>query len=308
MAHKRKAFMAVKAVMALMPFMAGVLLVCGLNGSEASARPGAGAGRSPGRAGPGVGAPGAGVRPGAGPGVGAPGAGVRPGAGPANVRSVENFIAVKPAAKSAAASQRTGQLKTSLNGIDQPFTASWYAAHPSAWRYVHPYANVWGVVGVVRLSSWLGYSAQAGSVESTQASVATADGTQSVLAEAQNPAPPQDLEWMPLGVYAAAPAGTAPANAFIQLAVGRDGTLQGNYIDTISDQSTAIVGSIDKESRKASWAVGKSKNAVRFETTLDGLMDEASQAVVQSAAGRQQTWDLVRLSQPTDSDQPTADK
>ena len=82
----------------------------------------------------------------------------------------------------------------------------------------------------------------------------------------------------------------------------------GNYIDTISDQSTAIVGSIDKASRKASWAVGKSKNAVRFETTLDGLMAEASQAVVQSAAGRQQTWDLVRLSQPTDSDQPTADK
>ena len=53
MAHKRKAIMAimaVKAVMALMPFMAGVLLVCGLNGSEASARPGAGAGRSPGPA------------------------------------------------------------------------------------------------------------------------------------------------------------------------------------------------------------------------------------------------------------------
>lgn len=313
-----------------MLIVSAVILSAVWDVSQASARPGAG-GRGaggPGRAGaagpgvggrgaPGVGAPGVGAprvgAPGVGtPGVGAPGVGVRPGVGTPlrgaagvgpvqNARAVDAFLGTKPVAKSAVASQRATQLKTSLNGIEQPFTASWYGAHPNAWRYTHPYSNVWAFAGVVGVSRWLGYPQTTENVASTTviATENTATETESVLAGSPSKEVPADLEWMALGVYAAAPEGTQQANTFIQLDVGRDGTLRGNYFDAITDQSLPIVGTIAKDSRKASWTVGESKSAMRFETTLDNLMAESSQGVVLSSTGRQQTWDFVRVEKPS---------
>ena len=302
-----------------MLIVSAVILSAVWDVSQASARPGAG-GRGaggPGRAGaagpgvggrgaPGVGAPGVGAprvgAPGVGtPGVGAPGVGVRPGVGTPlrgaagvgpvqNARAVDAFLGTKPVAKSAVASQRATQLKTSLNGIEQPFTASWYGAHPNAWRYTHPYSNVWAFAGVVGVSRWLGYPQTTENVASTTviATENTATETESVLAGSPSKEVPADLEWMALGVYAAAPEGTQQANTFIQLDVGRDGTLRGNYFDAITDQSLPIVGT-----------VGESKSAMRFETTLDNLMAESSQGVVLSSTGRQQTWDFVRVEKPS---------
>ena len=297
-----------------MLIVSAVILSAVWDVSQASARPGAG-GRGaggPGRAGaagpgvggrgaPGVGAPGVGAprvgAPGVGtPGVGAPGVGVRPGVGTPlrgaagvgpvqNARAVDAFLGTKPVAKSAVASQRATQLKTSLNGLEQPFTASWYGAHPNAWRYTHPYSNVWAFAGVVGVSRWLGYPQTTENVASTTviATENTATETESVLAGSPSKEVPADLEWM----------------AFIQLDVGRDGTLRGNYFDAITDQSLPIVGTIAKDSRKASWTVGESKSAMRFETTLDNLMAESSQGVVLSSTGRQQTWDFVRVEKPS---------
>lgn len=261
-------------------------------------------GRSIPQAGPGVG-PGVGRvgepgRPAAGPGPGAPGV-AGPGlpgspVGPANVGGVAGFIGAKPAAtatRSAAAQGRVDSLQAALAGRTQPFTAGWYAEHPNAWQYTHPYANWWAVGGAVGLTRWLGYSVAAGA---TNATVTEAAATETIASDATAAAdaPPSDLEWMPLGVYAAGPKGTSEAHIYLQLAVSRKGELKGNYYDAISNATQPITGSIDKDTRKATWKVGSGS---QFDTTLDGLMTTPSDVTVK-AGSSMQTWELVQMEQP----------
>lgn len=73
-------------------------------------------------------------------------------------------------------------------------------------RYTHPYSNVWAFAGVVGVSRWLGYPQTTENVASTTviATENTATETESVLAGSPSKEVPADLEWMALGVYAAA--------------------------------------------------------------------------------------------------------
>jgi hypothetical protein len=194
-------------------------------------------------------------------------------------------------------------MKNSLAGVNEPFTPSWYADHPNAWQYTHPHADFWAVTGIVGLSTWLGVSVAAGSnsgttavvaTESTAGETATDEGTQTASAAEEIP---DDLEWMPLGVFNAAEENAARSTLFLQLAVSRDGVLKGNAYDTTSDTTTPIGGTIDKESRAASWRIGA--KGAEFEATLDGLVAESCTAKVTSPGGRQETWHLVHVQKPS---------
>lgn len=222
--------------------------------------------------------------------IGAPG---RPAAA-AGPRGVEDFIGAKPAAARPAASQaRVDSMQAALAGRTQPFTGAWYAEHPNAWRYTHPYADWWVVAGAAGLGSWLGYSIAASSATATSTTTTTADATASASA-ATAAAPPTDLEWMPLGVFAVAPQGTEQAHIYQQLAVSRKGELKGNSYDAVSDAVQPITGTIDRDSRKATWKVG---TGATFETTLDALVTTPS-TVTMKAGSTSQTWDLVRMEKP----------
>lgn len=313
--------------------------------AAAFARPGGGGGGGRGPGGPGGGRPAAGgsVRPGPGPGGGVPGVGVPGGgipgagtpgrvieggpvsggrvieggvpAGATNVRSVETFINAKPAGGAAAAAKaavdpataksRAESVRSSLEGRTQPFTPGWYAEHPNAWQYTHPYAEWWAVAGVVGLSNWLGYPVYAGgstTATTSSATTTTATGTttaaveSSASAASEAAAPPADLEWLPLGVFATAPKGAAQAHVYQQLAVSKKGELKGNYYDAISNTVQPVSGAIDRETRKATWTVGKSGGA-SFETTLDGLVKTPS-SVTMKSGGSVQEWELVQVQKP----------
>lgn len=271
----------------------------------------------PGRAGPGpgVGSPGG---PGQGRGIesgprtdigrpveqGRPVDAGRPG-GPAGKGSVEDFIGAKPAAraKSTTAQGRVDSMQAALQGRTQPFTADWYAEHPGAWRYAHPYAGWWGVAGTAGLAAWLGYSIGAGSsaaatstaTTTTAGTAAEASAAAEATASAETPAaPPADLEWMPLGVFATGPKGVEHAHVYLQLAVSRTGEIKGNYYDAVSDATHPISGSIDRDTRKATWSVGK---GATFATTLESLTQTPSD-VTMKTGGVTQTWELVAMDQP----------
>jgi len=292
-----------------------------------------GGGRGPGGGGAGAGQRGPSFPGGAGPGAGGgigpgPGqsqgraidAGPRPDAGrpaeqsrmiegsraggPAGRGSVENFIGATPAAKakSTTAQGRVDSMQASLQGRTQPFTADWHAEHPGAWQYTHPYANWWGGAGTAGLAAWLGYSIGASSssavatttttaTESAAAASATATASEASEASAE---PPADLEWMPLGVFATGPKGTADAHIYLQLAVSRKGEIKGNYYDAVSDATQVLTGAIDRETRKATWKVGK---GAAFETTLDALTQTPSDVTMKTGAATQ-TWELVQMQQP----------
>jgi len=298
-------------------------------GGGGPGRPSAGGGVRPGPSG---GMPGAGVPGGGSPGrvieggpvnggrviEGGPVSGARgiegsvpAGARVAPGRDVETFINAKPAAGAAAgrtaidpatAKSRAESMKASLEGRTQPFTPAWYAEHPNAWQYTHPYSNWWAVAGVVGLSNWLGYGVYpAGTTSSSTAASSTvssgtaAAGETSVMGEAAAP-PPSDLEWMPLGVYATTPKGAAQAHVYQQLAVSKQGELKGNYYDAISNAVQPVSGSIDRETRKATWTVGTAGGAT-FETTLDALVKTPS-SVTMKSGGSVQEWELVQVENP----------
>lgn len=248
----------------------------------------------PGNAGPG---PAVGRGPDVGPGADAariaePG---RP-AGAAGPRSVEDFIGARPAAARPGASQaRVNSMQTALAGRTQPFTGAWYAEHPNAWRYTHPYADWWVVAGAAGLGTWLGYSVAASSATATATTTATGTtASASASATAAASAPPADLEWLPLGVFAVAPRGIEQAHIYQQLAVSRKGELKGNSYDAVSDAVQPLTGTIDRETRKASWKVG---TGATFETTLDALLEPPS-TVAMKTGTISQTWDLVRMEKP----------
>lgn len=221
-------------------------------------------------------------------------------AGAAGPRGVEDFIGAKPAAARPAASQaRVDSMQAALAGRTQPFTGAWYAEHPNAWRYTHPATDWWVVAGAAGLGTWLGYSVATSTATSsaTATTTTTATGTTasaSASATAAASAPPADLEWLPLGVFAVAPQGTEQAHIYQQLAVSRKGELKGNSYDAVSDAVQPITGTIDRETRKAAWKVG---TGATFETTLDALLEPPS-TVAMKAGTMSQTWDLVRMEKP----------
>lgn len=211
---------------------------------------------------------------------------------------MEDFIGAKPAAKakSTTAQGRVDSMQAALQGRTQPFTADWYAEHPGAWRYAHPYAGWWGVAGTAGLAAWLGYSIGASSSTAVATTTATtAESAAAASATVEKPAePPSDLEWMPLGVFATGPKGTADAHIYLQLAVSRKGEIKGNYYDAVSDATQVVSGGIDRETRKATWTVGK---GATFETTLESLTQTPSD-VTMKTGGATQTWELVQMQRP----------
>jgi hypothetical protein len=149
------------------------------------------------------------------------------------------------------------------------------------------------VGGAVALTRWLGYPVAVGTTAATGTEAAATEATASDEAAAAE-APPADLEWMPLGVFAAGPKGTSDAHVYLQLAVSRKGELKGNYYDAVSNATQPITGSIDKDTRKATWKVGSGS---QFDTTLDALMKTPSDVTVKAGSGTQ-TWELVQMEQP----------
>ena len=313
-------------------FSAAVVAASLLVSVDAFARPGGGGG---GRSGPepaagGRGGPGAATRPApdrAEPGRAESGRAIDGGAAnrPApGTRDVESFLntksaagaAAKPAADPATAKSRAesaqSSFQTAMEGRTQPFTPAWYSEHPDAWQYTHPHADLWAVAGVAGLTNWLGYPATATTTTAaTSTTVAaasattTAAGTEAAATatstddNASNAAAlPPDLEWMPLGVYATGPKDAAQAHVYQQLAVSKQGELKGNYYDSITDATQPVSGSIDRETRKATWKVG-GKGGATFETTLDALTKTPS-SVTMKSGGAAHEWELVQVQKPND--------
>ncbi len=315
-------------------FSAAIVAASLLVSVDAFARPGGGGG---GRSGPepaagGRGGPGAATRPApdrAEPGRAEAGRAIDGGTvnrSAPGTRDVENFLNTKPAAGAAAkpaadrataksrAESAQSSFQTTMEGRTQPFTPAWYSEHPDAWQYTHPHADLWAVAGVAGLTTWLGYPATAATTTAaTSTTVAAASattaatGTEAAAAatatstdgNASNAAAlPSDLEWMPLGVYATGPKDAAQAHVYQQLAVSKQGELKGNYYDSITNTTQPVSGSIDRETRKASWKVG-GKGGATFETTLDALMKTPSDVTMKSGSATHE-WELVQVQKPDD--------
>jgi hypothetical protein len=103
---------------------------------------------------------------------------------------------------------------------------------------------------------------------------------------------------MSLGVYATGPKDAGQAHVYQQLAVSKQGELKGTYYDSITDTTKPVSGSIDRDTRKATWKVD-GKGGATFETTLDALTKTPSSVTMKSGGGEHE-WELVQVQKPDD--------
>jgi hypothetical protein len=105
---------------------------------------------------------------------------------------------------------------------------------------------------------------------------------------------------MPLGVFAMTadgkPTGAEPT-MYLQLAVSKQGVINGTFQNTATKTVQAVEGMVDKQTQRAAWtAAGKSRPLM--ETGIVNLTQDTTPALVHFADGTTQQWLLVRLDEP----------
>lgn len=162
-------------------------------------------------------------------------------------------------------------LKASLHSAEPPFTAAWYAAHQHAWPLPAGSGDLWSGASIEQASQWLGLEA------------------------GNAPAQPAATErYLPLGVFALAPAGAHDPSALIQLAIRPDGTLRGNYCDVVTGTSWPIEGSLQKHTQLATFRTAAPGSA-EIEASLVSLTRTHGSVRLRLAGGELRDWNLARF-------------
>ena len=127
---------------------------------------------------------------------------------------------------------------------------------------------------------------------------------QEIAAAVPEEVDPEQVEWLPLGVFALTQKeeGSAEdATLFLQLAISKEGIIAGTFQNTATDESFEVEGTIDKESKRAAWApVGKEWPVM--ETGLFNLTENESGALLHFEDGQTQEWTMLRLDEPKESE------
>jgi len=101
--------------------------------------------------------------------------------------------------------------------------------------------------------------------------------------------------WLPLGTFAAVPAGSDRSLAphlFLELALHRDGTVRGNYFDAVSNAVHPVTGRFDRETGSLAWRIGS--GGAEFEATAEGLAGGRGEATVRRGT-TERPWVLISL-------------
>ena len=123
---------------------------------------------------------------------------------------------------------------------------------------------------------------------------------------------PAEKDWMPLGVFAITsdgqPTGANPT-MFLQLAVSKQGLINGTFQNTATDTVEAIEGMVDKQTQRAAWTVvGKSRPLM--EVGIGNLTQDTTPALIHfpDDTTQQILLELARMEQPKSPQTPAATK
>lgn len=198
---------------------------------------------------------------------------------------------------------------------DQYPVRAFWNDHPvwGAWAITRPYRwATWGALG-----GWCGYGDtgavsynygdsvyyQDGAVYSGDQQIATeeeyAQQAANIAASAPE-TPPEQMEWMSLGVFALTQDGQAsgpPPTLYMQLVISKQGVLQGTLNNTLTGESQTLEGMVDAKSQRAAWGItGKERPII--ECGISNLTQDSAPALMHFADGQTQQWLLVRLPDP----------
>ncbi len=114
---------------------------------------------------------------------------------------------------------------------------------------------------------------------------------------------PAAKDWMPLGVFAVTqdgqPTGADPT-MFLQLAVSKQGVINGTFQNTATDSVQAVEGMVDKDTQRAAWTE-KGRTRPLMEVGIVNLTQDSTPALVHFPGGSTQQVLLVRMDKPGES-------
>ncbi|MDQ1238341.1 MAG: hypothetical protein QG577_526 [Thermodesulfobacteriota bacterium] len=204
------------------------------------------------------------------------------------------------------------------------FNKNWYTNHPNLnnyywhsniWPY-QPWNYWWRPAAWAALSSWVvgawgpplyyaygnNFYYDNGFVYLNGQRVASAAEyyTQAYDIVSQAPAVKDEPErWMPLGVFALSQGNKGASNMVMQLAVNKDGVIQGTYFNTENDVTKPIKCMVDRQSQRAVWTFAdEGNNAVILETGVYNLTQDQTEVLVHLGKNRTEQWLMVRLKEP----------
>ncbi|MCX5871775.1 MAG: hypothetical protein NTY51_00845 [Deltaproteobacteria bacterium] len=230
-------------------------------------------------------------------------------------------------------SQTTQQLRNNYSQrYNNTFTENWRANHPylnnyywhnNIWPY-QPWGYWWGPATWIALSSWIPwnwgqplyynygsnfyYADDYVYLNGRRLASAPEYYNQAVRIIDKAPKITDDKDqWMPLGVFAVTQESNKPSNMVLQLAVNKEGVIQGTYFNSQDNTAKPIKGMVDKESQRAVWTFAdKNENAVIMETGISNLTKDETGVLVHFGKERTQEWIMVRLNEPSDKEKQNA--
>ena len=113
---------------------------------------------------------------------------------------------------------------------------------------------------------------------------------------------PEQVEWMPLGVFALAEQDANDSGMMLQLAVSKEGIIAGTFYNDVTGSDRPVEGMVDQKSQRAAWRFADGDNTdVVMETGIYNLTEDEATALVHFGPDDSQTWLMVRLEQPEES-------
>jgi hypothetical protein len=110
------------------------------------------------------------------------------------------------------------------------------------------------------------------------------------------------IEWLPLGVFALTPEGTAQSDLLLQLAVTNDGVLGGTLFNQATGESFPVEGIVESPTQRAVWSyVNAAGQRIVMETGIYNLSKPDTTALVHFGPDDLQIWQMVHLEQPSES-------
>lgn len=207
----------------------------------------------------------------------------------------------------------------------RPFHSGWWGYHRPAnlpyWHcHYHHHGNWWGWATAGAVTGWFSnlwttpyyYDYGSGGNVYYENNVVYVDGQQYATADQYynqaveiaavpeiEPQVADEMEWLPLGVFAITKEGVSDSNMLLQLAVNKQGLISGTFYNEDTDTSRAIQGRVDEQTQRAAWTFADGKNAdVVMETGIFNLTEETAKAIVHFGSERTQPVVLVRLEEP----------
>ncbi len=105
---------------------------------------------------------------------------------------------------------------------------------------------------------------------------------------------------MSLGVFTLTKDGddSITPNNYMQLALDKNGNIDGTLYNTTLDQTYPLEGIVDKENQRAAWMMSDNENSPIIETGIYNLTKDETPVRIIFADGSTENGILIRLSQP----------